>query len=44
MPEEERVKMGMNGRKYVEKYHSIPVLVDKLEEVIKEAVANYEKS
>jgi len=40
----ERVKMGMNGRKYVEKYHSIPVLVDKLEEVIKEAVANYEKS
>lgn len=44
MPEEERVKMGMNGRKYVEKYHSIPILVDKLEEVIKEAIANYEKS
>jgi len=32
-PEERRV-MGLNGRKYVEKYHSIPVLVDKLEKLI----------
>lgn len=44
MPEEERRKMGENGRKYVEKYHSIPVLVDKLEEVIKDTLAIYEKS
>ena len=36
MSEEERERMGKNGRKYVEKYHSIPVLVDKLEKVIKE--------
>jgi glycosyltransferase involved in cell wall biosynthesis len=36
MGEEERERMGKNGRKYVEKYHSIPVLVDKLEKVIKE--------
>ena len=36
MDEKEREKMGKNGRKYVEKYHSIPVLVDKLEKVIKE--------
>jgi len=36
MSPEERRKMGLNGRKYVEKYHSIPVLVDKLEEIFKE--------
>ena len=34
MPEEQRKKMGERGREYVEKYHSIPVLVDKLEGVI----------
>jgi len=36
MSKEERERMGKNGRKYVEKYHSIPVLADKLEKVIKE--------
>ncbi len=36
MPEEERKKMGQNGLEYVIKYHSIPVLVDKLEGVINE--------
>jgi len=36
MSPEERRKMELNGRKYVEKYHSIPVLVDKLEEIFKE--------
>ena len=35
MSKAEREQMGRNGRKYVEKYHSIPVLVDKLEEVFK---------
>jgi glycosyltransferase involved in cell wall biosynthesis len=30
MSPEERRAMGLNGRKYVEKYHSLPVLVDKL--------------
>lgn len=44
MPEEERRKMGENGREYVKKYHSIPVLVDKLEEVIKDTLTTYEKS
>jgi hypothetical protein len=28
--------MGRRGREYVEKFHSIPVLVDKLVKVIKE--------
>jgi hypothetical protein len=28
--------MAIKGRKYVEKNHSIPVLVDKLEEIINE--------
>ena len=37
MPEEERKEMGRRGREYVEKYHSIPVLVNKLEKVIREA-------
>ncbi len=36
MPEEERKEMGKRGREYVEKYHSIPVLVNKLEKVIRE--------
>jgi len=35
MSEEERAEMGKNGRSYVEKYYSIPVLVDKLESVIR---------
>jgi glycosyltransferase involved in cell wall biosynthesis len=30
MPKEEREAMGHRGREYVEKYHSIPVLADKL--------------
>lgn len=38
MPIEERKKMGENGRRYVEKYHQIPILVDKLEKVIKEII------
>jgi len=36
MSEKGREQMGENGRKYAEKYHSIPVLVDKLEKVVKE--------
>jgi glycosyltransferase involved in cell wall biosynthesis len=36
MPLEGREKMGQRGREYFEKYHSIPVLVDKLEKVINE--------
>ncbi|MGB9788926.1 MAG: glycosyltransferase family 4 protein [Dictyoglomus turgidum] len=36
MSPEERRAMGLNGRKYVEKYHSIPVLVDKLEKIFEE--------
>lgn len=32
----EREEIGQRGRKYVEKCYSIPVLVDKLEEVIRE--------
>lgn len=35
MPKKQKEEMGKRGREYVEKYHSIPVLVDKLEEVIK---------
>jgi len=30
--------MGRRGREYVEKYRAIPVLADKLEEVIKEVL------
>ena len=33
---EERNRMGRRGREYVEKYYSIPVLVDKLEKVIRQ--------
>ena len=36
MPKEEKEAMGRRGRKYVEKYHDIPVLVDKLEAVLEE--------
>lgn len=35
---EEREKMGKRGRAYVERYHSISVLTDKLEKVIKEVI------
>lgn len=38
MPEEERRMLGENGRKCLEKYHSIPVLVDKLEKLIKKCL------
>lgn len=38
MPAEEREVMGQRGREYVEKYHAIPVLADKLEEVLGEVV------
>ena len=38
MPGEERKEMGKRGREYVEKHHSIPVLVNKLEKVIREVV------
>lgn len=30
MPEEERKAMGRRGREYVEKYHAVPILADKL--------------
>jgi len=36
MSDEDRKEIGINGRKYVEKNHSIAILVDKLEKVIKE--------
>jgi len=32
----ERERMGRRGRKYVEKYHNISILVDKLEKIIQE--------
>ncbi len=38
MSPEERQIMGRRGRAYVEKYHSIPVLADKLEKVLQEVV------
>jgi len=37
MPVGEREAMGRRGREYVEEYHSIPVLADKLMEVLREA-------
>ena len=40
MPKDEREAMGRRGREYVEKYHAIPVLADKLEWVLKEVVQN----
>lgn len=30
--ESERIQMGLNGRKYIEQYHNIDILVNKLEE------------
>jgi len=36
MSPQEREEMGKNGQAFAEKYHSIPVLVDKLEKVFKE--------
>jgi len=34
MPEEERRELGLNGRRYVEKYHDIRVLADQLETIL----------
>ncbi|HEB95776.1 MAG TPA: glycosyltransferase WbuB [Sedimenticola thiotaurini] len=36
MPEAERREMGRAGRRYVERNHSIPVLADRFEQVLKE--------
>jgi len=36
MPKEERQEMGKRGREYVEKYHNIPILVNKLERIFEE--------
>lgn len=36
LPEKEKISMGQKGRAYVEKHHSIPVLVDKLEALLEE--------
>ena len=36
MSKKERQEMGKRGRKYIEKYHNIPMLVDKLEKVFEE--------
>ncbi len=44
MSSEERKKMGQRGREYVEKYHSITLLVDKLEKVIREVINEKENS
>ena len=35
MPEEERKAMGCRGREYVEKYHAVPILADKLIQCVK---------
>jgi spore maturation protein CgeB len=37
MSEQERQEMGMRGYQYTVKYHSIPILADKLLEVMAEA-------
>jgi glycosyltransferase involved in cell wall biosynthesis len=37
MPLEEREAMGRRGRAFVEKYHAIPVLADRLEQVLSKA-------
>jgi len=39
-PSEKREAMGRRGREYVEKYHAIPVLAEKLEKMLKELVRN----
>jgi len=36
MTPEERLEMGRNGRRYVEKHHSIEVLADRLEDMLSE--------
>ena len=38
MSPEEHAEMGRRGREYVEKYHAIPVLADKLEALLQEVV------
>ena len=38
MPPPEREAMGQRGREYVERYHSISVLADKLESCLKEVI------
>jgi len=40
LPENKRVKMGLRGKKYVEKYHAIPILVDKLEGILNDLAKN----
>jgi len=34
MPEGERRELGLNGRRYVEKYHDIRILADQLETIL----------
>jgi len=41
MSGDKRNQMGKNGRQYVEKNHSIPVLVDRLEELFDKLCRNY---
>lgn len=41
MTPEERWKMGLRGREYVERYHSFTRLADKLEKVLEEAVTGH---
>jgi glycosyltransferase involved in cell wall biosynthesis len=38
MPPEEREALGRQGREYVERHHAIPVLADRLEACLREAV------
>jgi len=42
--EDERIKMGRRGFEYVKKYHNIPVLVDRLEKVLKDVISQREFS
>ena len=44
LSEEEREKMGLNGRRYVEKYHNIEGLAKKLEKILKEVVYGNKES
>lgn len=39
LKEEERINMGRKGLEYVKKYHHIPILVDKLEEALKDVTS-----
>jgi glycosyltransferase involved in cell wall biosynthesis len=43
MSDEERERMGLNGRKYVEEKHHFRTLASKLEKVLLEAIANHNK-